>query len=103
MCSGDSTSGIASQILAQQRRLQQGVRHPAPPSEGLTVGVARLLHGGSLHTHRHAQHEAYYVLDGVGLVTIEGTARTVSPGVVVFIPGNALHSVDATWLRPASR
>lgn len=65
-------------------------------SEGLTVGVARLPPSGSLHTHRHEQHEAYYVLDGVGVVTIEGTARRVSPGVAVFIPGNALHSVEAT-------
>src|SRR5215210_7075557 len=65
-------------------------------SDGLTMGVARLPHGGSLHTHRHEQQEVYFVLDGVGVVTIEGTARTVGPGVAVFIPGNALHSVEAT-------
>jgi quercetin dioxygenase-like cupin family protein len=65
-------------------------------SEGLTVGVGRLPPGGSLHTHRHEQHEAYLVLDGTGVVTIEGTARPVRPGVAVFIPGNALHSVEAT-------
>jgi quercetin dioxygenase-like cupin family protein len=65
-------------------------------SEGLTIGVARLPPGGSLHTHRHEQHEAYLVLDGTGVVTIDGTARTLGPGVAVFIPGNALHSVEAT-------
>ena len=65
-------------------------------TEGLTIGVARLPPGGSLHTHRHEQHEAYFVLDGTGVVTIDGTARTVGPGVAVFIPGNALHSVGAT-------
>ena len=65
-------------------------------SEGLTMGVARLPHGGSLHSHRHAQPEAYLVLDGVAVLTIDGTARTVGPGVAVFIPGNALHSVKAT-------
>jgi len=66
------------------------------PTEGLTVGVARLPSGGWLHTHRHEQHEAYFVLDGTGVVTIDGTARGVRPGVAVFIPGNALHSVEAT-------
>ena len=65
-------------------------------SEGLTVGVGRLPPGGSLHTHRHEQHEAYLVLDGTGVVTIDATARPVGPGVAVFIPGNALHSVEAT-------
>ena len=65
-------------------------------SKGLTVGVARLPHGGSLQAHRHEQHEAYYVLDGTAVVTIEGAARTVGPGVAVFVPGNALHSVEAT-------
>jgi quercetin dioxygenase-like cupin family protein len=53
-------------------------------------------HGGSLHTHRHAQPEAYLVLSGAAVVTIEGNARTVGPGFAVFIPGNALHSVEAT-------
>jgi quercetin dioxygenase-like cupin family protein len=65
-------------------------------SAGLTMGVARLPHGRSLHAHRHEQQEAYFVLDGVGVVTIEGTAHTVRPGVAVFIEGNALHSVKAT-------
>jgi quercetin dioxygenase-like cupin family protein len=66
------------------------------PTAGLTVGVGRLPPGGSLKTHRHEQHEAYLVLDGTGVVTIDGAARTVGPGVAVFIPGNVLHSVEAT-------
>jgi quercetin dioxygenase-like cupin family protein len=64
-------------------------------SESLTVGVGRLPPGGSLHAHRHEQHEVYLVLAGRGVVTIDGTARPVGPGVAVFIPGNSLHSVDA--------
>jgi quercetin dioxygenase-like cupin family protein len=65
-------------------------------SEGLTLGVARLPPGGSLHRHHHAQHEAYFVLEGTGIVTIDGSAHPVVPGAAVFIPGNALHSVTAT-------
>ena len=65
-------------------------------SAGLTVGIARLPSGGSLPTHRHEQHEAYLVLDGVAVVTIDGTPRTVGPGAAVFIPGNARHAVQAT-------
>ncbi|MFL5860154.1 MAG: cupin domain-containing protein [Solirubrobacteraceae bacterium] len=66
------------------------------PSEGLTMGIGRLPKGGSLRSHRHEQAEAYLILDGVAVLTIDGTARTVGPGVAVFIPGNALHSVKAT-------
>src|SRR5215207_4542747 len=65
-------------------------------SERLTVGVGRLPPGGSLHAHRHEQPEAYLVLDGTGVVTIDGMAQPVRPGIAVYIPGNALHSVEAT-------
>ncbi len=46
--------------------------------------------------HRHEQAEAYLVLDGTGVVTIGGRTRPLREGVAVFIPGNALHSVQAT-------
>jgi quercetin dioxygenase-like cupin family protein len=60
------------------------------------MGVARLPPGGSLLPHRHEQPKAYFVLDGTGVVTISGAARTLREGVAVFIPGNALHSVEGT-------
>jgi quercetin dioxygenase-like cupin family protein len=65
-------------------------------SRSLTLGVARLPAGGVLPPHRHEQAEAYLVLDGAGVVTIDRAARAVGPGVSVFIPGNAVHSVEAT-------
>lgn len=65
-------------------------------SEALTLGVARLPPGGVLHAHRHEQHEAYLVLDGAGVVTVDGASRPVGPGASVFIPGNAVHSVRST-------
>jgi quercetin dioxygenase-like cupin family protein len=65
-------------------------------SASLTMGVARLPPGGSLHPHRHEQPEAYLVLEGSGVVTITGEARALREGVAVFIPANALHSVEAT-------
>jgi quercetin dioxygenase-like cupin family protein len=65
-------------------------------SSGITMGVARLPPGGSLHMHRHEQAEAYLILDGIGVVTIGGTARPLREGVAVFIPGNALHALEAT-------
>ena len=65
-------------------------------SESLTVGVAQLSPGEMLRAHRHQQAEAYLVLDGAGIVTVDGSAHAVGPGAGVFIAGNAVHSVEST-------
>jgi quercetin dioxygenase-like cupin family protein len=65
-------------------------------SEGLTLGVARLPSGAALAAHRHAQAEVYYVLEGSGTVTIDGTPHAVAPGAGVFIAGGAVHAVEST-------
>jgi quercetin dioxygenase-like cupin family protein len=65
-------------------------------SDSLTLGVARLSPGETLRAHRHKQAEAYLVLDGAGIVTIDGSAHAVGPGAGVFIAGNAVHSVEST-------
>jgi quercetin dioxygenase-like cupin family protein len=65
-------------------------------SDSLTLGVARLSPGETLRAHRHEQAEAYLVLDGAGVVTIDGSAHAVGPGAGVFIAGNAVHSVEST-------
>ena len=66
----------------------------AEPTEALTLGVARLGRG-ELQRHRHAQPRP----------TSRRPARAWSPsrvrravraGTAVFIPGDALHSLEAT-------
>ena len=66
------------------------------PSESLTLGVALLAPGETLRAHRHEQAEVYLVLDGAGIVTIDGAPHALEPGTGVFIPGNAVHSVEST-------
>src|SRR5919108_1835283 len=65
-------------------------------SESLTLGVARLSPGETLPAHRHEQAEVYLVLDGAGIVTIDGSAHAVGPGAGVFIAGDVVHSVEST-------
>ena len=60
----------------------------------LTVGVVRLQQGESLEPHRHAQPETYFTLSGRGTVTIEGIEHEVTPGRLLFIPGNATHQIN---------
>lgn len=65
------------------------------PGEGadMVMGVARLLPGETLERHRHAQPETYFTLAGEGEVTIDGQAHRVSPGTMLFIPGDAEHGI----------
>lgn len=61
------------------------------PTAALTAGVAELEPGGWLGLHRHAPAEIYYVLEGRGIVTLDGVEHEVSAGSAVFIPGNVEH------------
>jgi mannose-6-phosphate isomerase-like protein (cupin superfamily) len=70
------------------------------PTAELTLGVARVPPGGRLAAHRHEQAEVYLVIEGTGVVTIDGSPSRVGPGTSVFIPGNAVHSVRATGASP---
>jgi mannose-6-phosphate isomerase-like protein (cupin superfamily) len=69
---------------------------PATPSDTLTLGVARLAPGTSLRPHRHEQPELYYVLEGSGVVTVDGSSQVVGPDAAVFVPGNARHCIACT-------
>jgi mannose-6-phosphate isomerase-like protein (cupin superfamily) len=66
------------------------------PSGALTAGVALLAANGRLRAHHHEQAEIYLILEGAGTVTIDGAATDVAAGTTVFIPGSAIHAIEAT-------
>ena len=66
------------------------------PSGALTAGIAHLTANGRLRAHHHEQAEIYIILEGSGTVTIDGAATEVAAGTTVFIPGSAIHSIEAT-------
>jgi quercetin dioxygenase-like cupin family protein len=63
------------------------------PTDSLTAGVAELAPGGWLGLHRHRPAEIYFVLEGNGMLTLEGREHTVGPGAAVFIPADAEHGI----------
>ncbi|WP_131114733.1 cupin domain-containing protein [Lichenihabitans psoromatis] len=64
------------------------------PTDSMSAGIAEILPGGgSLQCHRHTEPEIYFIIEGTGILTIEGCETTVSAGAAVFIPGNAEHGL----------
>ena len=62
----------------------------------LTAGVAELPTDGRLNVHCHPPAEVYHVLQGRGIVTLDGVEHLVVQGSAVFIPGNAWHGIRNT-------
>lgn len=74
------------------------------PSNTLTAGIATCpAKTGYLGHHRHEQAEIYLILEGEGLMYVDGAEQRVEKGGVVFIPGNAEHGIrnvgeeDLVW------
>ena len=64
------------------------------PTSRMSAGLAEIVtSAGSLKLHRHAQAEIYFIVEGTGILTIDGVERTVSAGAAVFIPGDAEHGI----------
>ncbi|KAI7233577.1 hypothetical protein KC330_g5293 [Hortaea werneckii] len=71
-------------------------------TSALTAGIATCpprregqprTFGGHLAPHRHAHPKIYFVIRGAGVVNVEMIEHRVEAGSVIFIPGNAEHSV----------
>lgn len=62
-------------------------------SEKLVCGIAIMDAGDTFALHAHPDPELYFGLEGEVDVLIDGTPHRLKPGVVLFIPGNAVHGV----------
>ncbi len=64
------------------------------PSSAMSAGIMEVPpDGGVLEPHRHEQAEIYFVIEGTGVLTIDGVAKTIIACTAAFIPGDAEHSV----------
>jgi len=84
---------IAKKGLAYWKTLVSG---DVTQSEALTMGIAKIPPNEALHEHRHRQAEIYLILEGTGLVRIDGKPQAVEAGSAVFIPANVVHSCENT-------
>ena len=47
--------------------------------------------GGLVDPHSHPTHEFYYVMNGKGVMTIDGEDREITQGDLVYIPPNTIN------------
>lgn len=67
------------------------------PVEKQSLAEATLPVGASTERHYHRlSEEFYYVLEGRGMMEIDGEQREVGPGDAVLIPAGAWHQIRAT-------
>ncbi len=62
----------------------------------LCLGLVEVEPGHSTPLHRHRCEEVYYIVQGSGVVEVEGERHEISAGDAVYIPVNARHRVINT-------
>ena len=70
------------------------------PTSTLYTGLTELPPGGWLGRHRHTQAEVYHLVEGSGVMDLDGVARDVAAGSAVFVPGDVEHGIRNTGPGP---
>jgi len=64
----------------------------ATGSDNLALGTQQVMVGTGIPIHRHLQmDEAFYVLEGSGILTLDDERRAFEKGATLFIPKNSWH------------
>jgi mannose-6-phosphate isomerase-like protein (cupin superfamily) len=67
------------------------------PVRNQSLAEATLPAGGSTQRHWHGESEEFYfLLEGRGVMEIDGVEREVGPGDAILIPPKAWHQLTAT-------
>ncbi|MFZ4681433.1 MAG: cupin domain-containing protein [Terrimicrobiaceae bacterium] len=67
------------------------------PVENQSLAEASLPVGAATDRHYHKlSEEFYFLLEGTGLMEINGATREVTPGDAILIPPGAWHQITAT-------
>ena len=65
---------------------------PATGSTNFALGTQQVRVGGGIPVHRHwEKDEAFYVLDGGGIFSLNDVSYPVEKGATIFIPRNSWH------------
>jgi mannose-6-phosphate isomerase-like protein (cupin superfamily) len=79
--------GITSYLLASKR---------TGGAENIAVTLVEMDADGFQHIHKHEPEQTYTILEGSGLMTVDGEQQQVGPGDCIFIPSSAEHGLQNT-------
>lgn len=65
-------------------------------AEKLAITIVEMEPGGFQHLHAHEPEQMYYILEGQGLMMVNGEERPVQAGDCVFFPSFAEHGLKNT-------
>ncbi len=66
----------------------------ATGSDNLALGTQQVMAGAGIPVHRHLQmDEAFYVLEGSGISTLNDARHSFEKGGTIFIPKNSWHGI----------
>ncbi len=84
-------------VDATRRELLQlgGGYQAVHSSPGLEIGVYVLVAPEADRQQPHAEDEVYVVLEGSGVLEVEGVATPLSEGMALFVPAGAEHRFTA--------
>jgi len=71
---------------------------PDAPAEAknFVMGHVTIFAGGSVPEHAHEQEEVYFIIDGQGVMIVDGEEQAVQPGSYVYISPNQTHLLKNT-------
>ena len=79
--------GITSYLLVSERTCQ---------ANKLSITMVEMEPGGFQHLHSHEPEQMYYILEGHGLMIVNGEERAVQAGDCIFFPTFAEHGLENT-------
>ncbi len=79
-----STEGVTSYLLASPRTSR---------TEYLTTTLAVIQPGGEQRIHSHQPEQVYFIIEGTGLMSVDGETQEVGPGDCIFIPSGRPHGL----------
>jgi mannose-6-phosphate isomerase-like protein (cupin superfamily) len=82
-------------IEGARERLESGGYEVVHESPGLEIGVYVLVAPEPDRQQPHEDDEVYYVLEGRGMLDVEGETVELQEGHAVFVPAHAEHRFSA--------
>jgi mannose-6-phosphate isomerase-like protein (cupin superfamily) len=72
------------------------VSETATGAKHLTTSLVEMEIDGRQHVHAHETEQAYFIIEGKGMMQVNDEQREVGKGDSIFIPSNAKHGLINT-------